>query len=162
MRGAVAAAALTIAATLSGCGLLSAVPGWCGGQASGGGPPPSGVTPRPFETPDPRQLLCIAAENRSSEDMGLNELHDGKLQSWGLISACSGMAGSEPGTTGQWSLQVGRVGVPGSVDQVLASFDSSQFTGDGPYLIEVLINPDFTATITQRASLPFDPARSLC
>ena len=94
--------------------------------------------------------------------MGLNELRDGVLQSWSLIAACSGMEGSEPGTTGHWSLQVGRIGTPGSVDQVLASFDASQFTGDPPYLIEVVIKADFTATIAQRASLPWDSARSLC
>jgi hypothetical protein len=72
------------------------------------------------------------------------------------------MEGSEPGTTGQWSLEVGRVGVPGSVDKVLATYDVSQFTGDPPYLIEVVINADFTATIAQRASLPLDSARRLC
>ena len=94
--------------------------------------------------------------------MGLNELRDGKVLTWSLISACSGMAASEPGTTGRWSLQVGRAGAPRGVDPILASFDSSQFTGDPPYLIEVVINADFTATITQRASLPSDPARSLC
>lgn len=94
--------------------------------------------------------------------MGLNQLRDGQLQEWSLIEACSGMAGSEAGTTGQWTLQVGRFSAEGRVDKVLASFDVSQFTGDPPYLIEVLINPDFTATIAQQTSLPSDPARSLC
>jgi hypothetical protein len=94
--------------------------------------------------------------------MGLNELHDGQFSSWSLVSACRGIEGSESGTPGKWSLQVGRIGTPGSVDQVLASFDASQFTGAPPYLIGVLINPDFTATITQRASLPSDSARRLC
>ena len=94
--------------------------------------------------------------------MGLNELRDGKVLEWALISACTGMEASEPGTTGRWSLQVGRAGAAGSIDQVLATFDSSQFAGDPPYLIEVVINADFTATIAQRPSLPFDSARSLC
>jgi hypothetical protein len=162
MKAAVVIAALSIGANLAGCGLFSMVPGWCGGEGSGGGQPPSGVTPQPLATADPRHLLCIAAENRSSVDMGLNELRDGQVLEGGLISACTGMQASEPGTTGRWSLQVGRTSAAGSIDRVLANFDASQFTGAPPYLIEVVINADFTATIAQRASLPLDSARSLC
>lgn len=122
------------------------VPFWCGGVPMG----PS-LEPGPRATPDPRELRCIAVENHSAVDMTLVE---GDTGTGGRIPACTGMNQSGQNPTGPWSLQVGRADPELAIEgPVLASFDSSQLTGDPPYLIEVVVNADLTATIVQRLSL---------
>jgi hypothetical protein len=59
-------------------------------------------------------------------------------------------------------LELGRAGEGNIEGPVLASFDSSQVTGEAPYLIEVVIGPDLTATIEQRSALPRDPTSGSC
>jgi hypothetical protein len=122
------------------------VPSWCGGVPIGG------MDPGPRATPDPRELRCIAVENHSGVDMTLIE---GDTGTGGRIPACTGMMQSGPNLTRPWSLQIGRADPDLAITgPVLASFDSSQLTGDPPYLIEVVVNADLTATIGQRRSLP--------
>jgi hypothetical protein len=94
--------------------------------------------------------------------MGLNQLSNGKVDGWSLIEACEGMAASQGIPSGSWALEVGRTEPGKIIGPILASFDSSQLTGEAPYLIAVVIGPDVTATIEQRSSLPADPARTLC
>ena len=113
----------------------------------------------PPPTPDSQTLQCIAVENNSDVDMVLT----GPTYGAGRISACSGMSSSASGITGPWSLQVGRADSQLAIDgPVLASFDSSQLIGEPPYLVEVVINSDLSATISQRASLPEDATVSHC
>jgi hypothetical protein len=94
--------------------------------------------------------------------MGLNETTDGDPVGWSLIAACSGMTASQEIATGSWGLELGRAGEGNIEGPVLASFDSSQVTGEAPYLIEVVIGPDLTATIEQRSALPRDPTSGSC
>jgi hypothetical protein len=62
-----------------------------------------------------------------------------------------------------WSLQVGQADPNlDIVGPVLARFDSQQLTGEGPVFIEVIINSDLTATISQRSSLPWVPTSDYC
>jgi hypothetical protein len=75
---------------------------------------------------------------------------------------CGGMAASEPDTVGPWSLEVGRAKDASIVGPILARFEESQFSGDPPYLLEVVINADLTATIRQRTSLSEDPTARHC
>lgn len=129
--------------------------------------PLSGTSARPVATADPHHLLCIAAENRSNVDMALQEVVGKGLRTWGLIEACSGMAASEPDTIGPdtigpWSVEVGRAKDASIVGPILARFEESDFTGDPPYLLEVVINADLTATIRQRTSLSVDPTARNC
>lgn len=92
--------------------------------------------------------------------MGVNEFVGGDLTSWGLIAACSGVASSaEMGS--DWHIDVGRAR-HGDIEVPIASFHSSQLTGDGPFLIETVIGTDATATIQQRDRLPGDPATKYC
>jgi hypothetical protein len=129
------------------------LPGWCGGLPSGRPAPLPPNTPRPLYTPDPHTVRCIAIENKSRVDMALVE----PGSSWGLIQACSGSDSTGPVPPAPWTLEVGRA-TPGSISGPgLASFDSAQLTGEPPYLIEVVINADLTATIQQRTSLPENP-----
>lgn len=160
MKGSAAltALALAIVVSLAGCGFLSTgIPGWCGGVTSG--PKPlSSESAMPAATADPHHLLCISAVNLSNVDMGLQE-----PETWGLIQACQGMSASEPDTLGSsWSVEVGRAGDASIAGPILARFEESQFTGNPPYLLEVVINADLTATIRQRSSLPFDAASRHC
>jgi hypothetical protein len=131
------------------------VPGWCGGVPIG---PPG--EPGPRATPDPRELRCIAVENHSGVDMTLIEGDTG-TGGRSRLSACTGMTQSGPIPTRPWSLRVGRADPELAIaGPVLASFDSSQLTGDPPYLLEVVVNADLTATIGQRLSLPEFIARN--
>jgi hypothetical protein len=136
------------------------LPGWCGTAGTGGPWPGPSATPRPVVTPDPHRLLCIAVENHSEVVMALTQSPRGGAV---RIDACSGMQASQSGVSGPWSLEVGRADPNLNFDgPVLASFDSSQLTGDAPYLIEVVINADRTASIAQRASLPAFPTSDYC
>jgi hypothetical protein len=136
----------------------ASLPGWCGGLGTGGPAPLPPNTPRPLYTPDPHTVRCIAIENKSPVDMAIVE----PGSSWGLIQACSGSDSTGPVPPAPWTLEVGRA-TPGSISGPdLASFDSSQLTGEPPYLIEVVINADLTATIQQRTSLPENPAVRYC
>jgi hypothetical protein len=151
-----------VAAILGGCGLLSGRPEWCGQVVSGGPMPPSGSTPYEIPTPDSAHLACIAVVNRSDVDFALSETAGGEQVSWSLIQACEGMTASEP-IADSWSLAIGQASGDGGISEpALARFDSSQLTGQGPYLIEVVVNEDRSASITQRSSLPWDPASSHC
>jgi hypothetical protein len=103
-------------------------------------------------------VRCIAIENKSGVDMAIVE----PGSSWGLIQACSGVTSTGTIPSAPWRLEVGRA-TPGSIaGPDLASFDSSQLTGEPPYLIEVLINADLSVTIRQRTSLPGNPAVRYC
>ena len=89
--------------------------------------------------------------------MGLTDTNDGMHVGWSLIAACSGMSVSTVVPTGSWGLELGRAAEGDIAGSVLASFDSSQLTGEPPYLIAVVIGPDLDATIEQRSALG-DPA----
>ena len=93
--------------------------------------------------------------------MGLNQTTGGNPVGWSLIAACSGMTESRGIPTGSWGLELGRAARGDIAEPALASFGSSQLTGDPPYLIEVIIGHDLTATIEQRSSLG-DPASDSC
>jgi hypothetical protein len=93
--------------------------------------------------------------------MGLNETAHGDPVGWSLIAACSGMTASTGIPTGSWGLELGRAAEGAIAGPVLASFDSSDLRGEPPYLMEVMIGPDLTATIEQRSALG-DPASDSC
>jgi hypothetical protein len=103
-------------------------------------------------------------ENRSEVDFAIVETIDAGPAGSARVQACSGMAVSEelPGLS--WAVEVGlaRDGRGGISGSVLARFDASQLRGVGPYFVSVVIDPDETVTIEQRAELPSDPARKLC
>jgi hypothetical protein len=63
--------------------------------------------------------------------------------------------------SGSWGLELGRAAEGDTAGPLLASFDSTQLTGEPPYLIEVIIGPDLTATIEKRTALR-DPASASC
>jgi hypothetical protein len=163
MRDAYIVVLLTLAANLAACGfVLPGRPQWCGAVVSGGPGVLPPDTPRPIATPDPDHLLCIAMENHSDVDMGFSESRGDGPKDWGLISACSGVAASEANASEPWAIEVGRTKPGALVGPVLASFDSSRLTGEPPYLIEVVIDPDKRVTIDQRSSLSEDPASRKC
>lgn len=154
---------LLVATVLTGCGLLPGTPQWCGQIVSGGGMPPSGSTPDVIPTPDPTHLVCIAVANRSQTDLGMTEIVDGVARSWSRIPACEGMDLSEPMNGEAWAVEFGRsVRHDGTGDGVLRRFDSSQLTGVGPYLIEVVINPDLAISVEQKSSMLADAATRQC
>jgi hypothetical protein len=62
-------------------------------------------------------------------------------------------------------MEVGPAGVDGSPttsSSSLATFDSSQLTGVGPYLLAVSIDADLTTVVEQRRSLPNDATSVTC
>lgn len=144
MRGALAIVVLSSAVILVACGsaLPRLLPQWCETAGPDGGPP-----------------LCISIENRSAVDMVLAaHIGYGPIVGERNVAACTGVAVSRSDMNGPWTLLVGPAEVHGNISApTLASFDLSQLTGDPPYLIEVVINSDLTATMGQRPWLPMDP-----
>jgi hypothetical protein len=137
------------------------LPAWCPGVPSGGPGPGSGETPRPIPTIDLHHLRCIEVENKSHIDMGMQQTQANLGGFWWLLSACGDSRGSEVLDTA-WSLNVGRA-KPGAIEgPILASFESSQLTGDAPYLIQIVIDPDGSVTIRQTDSLPDIPQDKFC
>lgn len=127
------------------------LPGWCGSVASRGPADLPPNTPRPFFTPDVQTLLCVAMQDTSSVDMVVTGATGGGT----LLTSCGAVTSSGPVPSGPWKLQVGRTTPALTIaGPPLATFDSSQVMGDPPYLIEVIVNPDLSATIQQRDSLP--------
>jgi hypothetical protein len=140
-------AAPRISATQSGTASVQ-IPGWCGGVPIGPAPGPS-ESPHPYYTPDPRTLLCMLVENKSTVDMAIA---DG--DSWSLVAACTSMESSGPVPEAPWAYEVGRA-TPGSIDgPVLGTVSSSALTGQPPFLVKVVINPDLSLTVRQQTSLP--------
>jgi hypothetical protein len=166
MRRAIFALFLVLLLVATGCSLLlPGRPSWCGWASSGPAVfPPD--TPNPIPTPNPARLLCISVENRSSSDVILTEAVDGQEIGWSRVAACSGMTESqELPATGSWRMEVGPAGVDGSPttsSSSLATFDSSQLTGVGPYLLAVSIDADLTTVVEQRRSLPNDATSVTC
>jgi hypothetical protein len=93
--------------------------------------------------------------------MGLQEERSDGGGSWGLVSACGEPRQSE-GMAATWSLKVGRAKPGGIEGPILASFESSQLTGTGPYLIQIVIDPDGSVTIRQTDGLPNLPQEPFC
>jgi hypothetical protein len=94
--------------------------------------------------------------------MGLSETTNEVSGTWSLVAACSGVAISTVVPTGSWGRELGLAAEGDIAGRVLASYDSSQLSGEPPYLIAVEIDEDLNATIEQRSSLPLDPATAQC
>jgi hypothetical protein len=138
------------------------VPQWCGGPNFGGPMPEASNTPRPVATADPARLRCIAVENRSGTAMAMSETRPGGLNSWTLLPACGGFSRTQTVDT-RWSLQFGPPGKSeGTIDPIVATFDASQVTGPGPWLIEVDIDADGHVSVNQTERLPDNPTVKLC
>lgn len=131
------------------------IPGWCGGLPMGPAPAPS-TSPHPYSTPDPHTLLCMMVENKSTVDMAIDD-----SSSWSLVAACTSMESSGPVPEAPWAYQIGRA-TPGSIGgPVLGTVSSSALTGEPPFLIEVVINPDLSVSVRQQTSLP-NPTDRFC
>jgi hypothetical protein len=60
-------------------------------------------------------------------------------------------------------MEIGHASTDGSPTALLlATFDSSQLTGVGPYLLAVTVHADLTAIVQQRRSLPNDVTSVTC
>ena len=164
MRRAIFALFLVLLLVATGCSLLlPGRPSWCGWASSGPAVfPPD--TPNPIPTPNPARLLCISVENRSSSDVTLSEAVDGQEIGWSRVAACSGMMASEElPATGSWRMEISPAAADGSpTASSLTTFDSSQLTGVGPYLLAVSIDADLTTVVEQRRSLPNDATSVTC
>lgn len=151
-HGALIALLVLVSACSDGSGMptptpleITYVPTWCGAVPV---PAALGATPLPDYTPDPHMVLCIWMRNRSYADMAIAN------PPW-IISQCATNEFSGPVPTAPWSIEVYRAAPEGGLTgPVLASINSTQLSGDPPYLIYVSVGPDQNVSVSQQGSLP--------